>query len=706
MVAPSSKTPRIVNADKTAIVKDPGTLVWNNQTDRLEVVDNAFNFVPTGGGGTIPDNVILQQLWVNAASGSDANDGGEYTPFASYAAATAFAALTSSPTNRFVINLIGDFTQASPLLYPFIDLVFHAGTFTVTGGWSLDASWDTVVNNEIVTIQGMKLAGFWSFSWIANTGNIVRFLNCDHSLTTSGNFLSNSPAVNALQIINDTALAATSYSGNLFVSQSPSVLFNATVAGEIRYDVLQDGYTLNHYLLNSTIPFGIILKKSVPNTSTQVVHIQNTPMPAGSPVLEDVLCTAQIDTVSYLSDPTLLLDGAYSQLITKGVNGIRQQLWVNAAVGNDLNNGGLNQPFATYDAARAAAAAVASPTNRFLIKVIGNQTALGDILINPYIDLDFEDCIFTSGDASFGIGLDAAWGPVTNEKVYISGFRPVSAIGLNATFAATTNVADWLVFINCNFEQCPNGNVGSAGGFGSAGNDNGVAFFGSSNPLGNNFSSGLSINQVKSRIENMAFGAGVSCILSEDDYFIHHYISNCSMTDLTNVRFGGNGSQYLHVRNCNVTNPITLDVQLGTITIDSNSYSQPITLGSFNTFADVIIYNSTDGMIMNTFTPVNFAFVVGNYVLDALTGWLKGIDAQLGALGPAFQRLVYDAGGSGASFTIPITGMSTGGQVQATILDSSNVVAINKCVPGLNTINVTLTGAPGAVCKFLIWYTL
>ena len=171
MVAPTAKTPRIVNADKTAIVKDPGTLAWNNQTDRLEVVDNAGNFVPTGGGGTIPDNVIKQQLWVDAVNGSDANDGGEYTPFASYAAATAFAALTASPTNRFLIRIIGDQAATTPLMYPFQDLLFTNGTFTVTGGWSTDVSWDNVVNNEVVTFEGMKLAGFWSFVWDGNTGN-------------------------------------------------------------------------------------------------------------------------------------------------------------------------------------------------------------------------------------------------------------------------------------------------------------------------------------------------------------------------------------------------------------------------------------------------------------------------------------------------------------------------------------------------------
>jgi hypothetical protein len=629
MVAPSSKTPRIVNADKTAIVKDPGTLVWNNQTDRLEVVDNAFNFVPTGGGGTIPDNVILQQLWVNAASGSDANDGGEYTPFASYAAATAFAALTASASNRFVINLIGDFTEASPVLNPFMDLVFHSGTFTVTGGMSLANSWDTVVNNELVTIQGMKMAGFWSFSWIANSGNIIRFLNCDHGLTTSGNFLSNPGSVNALQIINDTSLAATSYSSSLFVSQSPSVLFNATVAGEIRYDVLTDGYTLDHYLLNSTIPFGIVLKKTVPNTSTQVVHVRNTPMPTGSPVLEDPLCTIEIDTVSYLNDPTILLSGSYADIITKGLNGIRQQLWVNDAVGNDLNNGGLNQPMKTYDAARAAAAAVASPTNRFLINVIGDLTLAGDFNINPYIDLNFINSTVTINGGG-GILLDAAW-TVSSEKVTINGFKPICAAGLNLTWALNTYVGNVVTFNNPNFAQCPTAFLFSTSY--SNLNDNTVCIFNDLNPTPSSFSGGMTVSDIKSRFQGVNFGGDVSYTLFDDDYNTDHYLYNCYVPGTVSVtRPVGNGTQRLRVRNTFIGNPINLDTQGGQVFIDSDSYSQTPVIGGSNIYEDFVLSDITDGILMNTITPTQYSFVSGTYPTNALTGFMKGVDNKLGSL--------------------------------------------------------------------------
>ena len=635
MAAPTLKTPRITNADKPGITLDPGTLVFNNDTDVPEYVNLAGSFVQLTPGGVVA-NVIHQQLWVNDADGLDTNDGGEYTPFKTLTAAMAHAALTSSPTNRFLIRVIGDQAATSPLMYPYQDLLFSAGTFTVTGGWSLDASWDTVVNNEVVTFEGMKLAGFWSFSWIANSGNIVRFLNCDHGLTTSGNFLSNPGSVNALQIINDTSLAATSYSGSLFVSQSPSVLFNATVSGEIRYDVLTDGYVLDHYLLNSTIPFGIVLKKSIPNTSTQVVHIRNTPMPTGSPVLEDPLCTAEIDTVSYLNDPTILLSGSYADIITKGLNGIRQQIWVNAAVGNDLNNGGINQPFATYDAARAFAASKVSPTNRYLMNVVGDMTLAGDFNINPYIDLNFIDSTVTINGAG-GILLDASW-TVSSEKVTITGFKPITSAGLNPSWASNTYVGNVLTFLNCNWAQCSTGFIFSSSY--SNLNDNTVCIINDLNPFPSSFSGGLTVSDVKSKMQNINFGNDVNYTLLDDDYNIDHYLYDCYVPgQVTVTRPNGNGTQRLRIRNTFIGSPITLDTQGGQVFIDSNSYSQTQVIGVSNIYDDFVISDITDGVLMSTFTPSNWSFVSGTYSTNALTGHLKGIDNKLGALTLPYQEI-------------------------------------------------------------------
>jgi hypothetical protein len=477
----------------------------------------------------------------------------------------------------------------------------------------------------------MKLIGFWVFSWIGNNGNIIRFLNCDHGLTTGGNFLSNPGSLNALQIINDTSLVTTSYSSNLFLSNSPSVLFNATVSGEIRYDLLSDGLTVNHYLLNSNIPFGIILKKTIPNTSTQVVHVRNTPMPTGSPVLEDPLSTVEIDTVSYLNDPTLLLAGDLSQIITKGLNGIRQQIWVNSAVGNDLNNGGINQPFATYDAARAFAAAVASPTNRFLMNVIGDMTLAGDFNINPYIDLNFVDSTVTINGLS-GIVLDASW-TVSNEKVLITGFKPITSPGLNINWASNTYLGNVVTFLNCNWAQCSAGFLFSSSY--SNLNDNTVCIINDLNPVPSSFSGGLTVSDIKSTIQSVNFGSDLNYTLLDDDYALNHYLRNCHVPGTVNItRPNGNAQQAVHIRNCQLDNPINLDGQFCSFTIDVNSYNKAPIIGGLNSYIDVTVYGITDGLLMNTFTPTQYSFVPGSYVTNALTGYMQGIDNALAGKAP------------------------------------------------------------------------
>lgn len=622
MAVPSLKTPRIVNADKPGIVTDPGTLVWNNDTDQLEVVNNANAFVPTGGGGGIPANVIHQQLWINATDGSDSNDGGEYTPFASYAAATAFAALSASPTNKYLIRVIGDLAATTPVLYPYIDLLFSNGIFTVTGGWTLDASWDTVVSNEVVTIEGMKLAGFWSFSWVGNSGNIIRFLNCDHSLTTSGNFLSNPGSANILQIINDTSPLTTSYSGNLFITNSASFLFNMVAGSEIRYDLVTDGYTIDHYLLNSTIVTDILLKKTVPNTSTQVVHVRNTPMPVGSPVLEDVDSTVEIDTDSYLSDPSLLLSGTLANIVTKGVNGIRQQLWVNANTGNDLNNGSPNAPMATYDAARTLAQVTASPTNRFLINVVGDLTLAGDFNLNPYIDLNFIDSTVTINGSS-GVFLDPSF-TVSNEKIYISGFKPITNVGLNLIFTAGTG--NWITFNNPNFSQCDNGFIYNPAPL----NDNGISIFNDTSPT-TCFNTLFWVIQAFSTIEGVNFGGEVRQDIFDDDFNMRAVMYNCTANTIVQMRTSGNSVGTLYARNVKSNSGFSVASGNWTLNIDSDSYNV-VAVSNDATYANIVTYNTTDGEILGSMTPANFSFVSGNYPSNALTGYIQGIDDKLGAL--------------------------------------------------------------------------
>ena len=55
MAKPSAKIPRIVNADKAGLSLDPGTLIFNNDTDVLEYVNLAAVFIPISGTETLQD---------------------------------------------------------------------------------------------------------------------------------------------------------------------------------------------------------------------------------------------------------------------------------------------------------------------------------------------------------------------------------------------------------------------------------------------------------------------------------------------------------------------------------------------------------------------------------------------------------------------------------------------------------------------------
>lgn len=631
MVAKSSKIPQIVNADRAAIIKDPGTLVYNTETDRLEVVDNAEAFVPVNSGGDIPDNVIKQQLWVNFDDGQDTNDGGEYTPFKTYAAACAHAALTASPTNRFLIRIIGDLASTSPQLYPFIDLIFTNGTWTVTGGLDLHASWDNVVNNEMVTIQGMKMVGFWVFNWIGNNGNVIRFLNCDHGAITTGNCVSNSPAVNGVQIINDTSFAATSYSGNLFLTQSPSVLFNATVAGEIRYDLLQNGYTVDHFLLNSNIPFGIILKKTSPNTSTQNVYVRNTPQPVDSPVLEDEDSNVYIDVDSYLNTPTFFASGSYANIITQCVNSNPQLIYINQSVGNDLNNGSINAPMKTYEAARLAAVARgAAEGYAVTIIVIGNQDITGDMTLSPNVYIRSYGAQYNGGfNVSGSVVIDAAWGSapsyaeISDLYIYVGG-------EYDLVFPAFDTFA-WLKFKNCALNDSTDFII--QGSSTVAGAETVTFENCSADIIGyspNFITDNINLYLINTDLSNsnVELRANVATALEYNLVVNNPRFSVKNITVLTSST--GTIKASILAANTNGST-LTIDGTGNTVLVDSTSYMFTLALANGATLSDLVLPTKTDGMTNSSYTPVNYTPAAeADFSANTLTGNLKGIDDALG----------------------------------------------------------------------------
>jgi hypothetical protein len=595
------------------------------------------SFVSTVNGRSgdvvIPEgDVIHQQLWVNFADGLDTNEGGISDPFKTYAAATAFAELSASPTNRYVINLIGDQASTTPLLYPYIDLCWYAGTWTVTGGLSLDVSWDNTVNNEVITITGMKLSGFWAFSWVGVSGNVVRFLDCDHSLTTSGNFLSNA-ASNTLMIINDTSPTPTGYSSDLFITQSNSYLQGVKINNEIRYDIILDGYALTHYLYDSQIPFGIVLKKSFVNTSTQNVYVKNTPMPTGSPVLEDDLSNVIIDSDSYQNTPTFVGAGTYANIQTVGVNGNPMVIYIDKSFGNDANNGSINAPMKTYEAARLSLIArfgVNLPLLGATIVVIGDQDMTGiDLMFTPGISIEAYNPYLSGFSNVVNVVLDPTWGTdfsqvqVRNVYIYITG-------NYNFIFPAIDpSGSSLLKFVNCQFNT---GGFITITGAGGVGIEN-VTFENCTVDF-LNYTPGFTAENVNLYLINTDLTVSV-ITMTVSTALGRNYILAINdarfYTDDITVITNSTDTLTTYINACNTMGKtLTIDGNLNTVNVDSTSYMFTLALAGGATLANLILPTKTDGMTNSSFTPLNYTPAGGTlFSANTLTGNLKGIDNSL-----------------------------------------------------------------------------
>src|SRR6478736_424271 len=177
MAKPSAKIPRITNADKPGIVADPGTLVFNNDSNLLEFINLAFGFTPIAANV----NVLTQQIWVNAAVGNDSNDGGINTPFASYNAARLYAKTIASPTGYVVLNVIGNQSITGDFIVsPYIIVNGNkSGVFTITGDIILDTDF-LPLSSLITKVIGCSfIANAMTITWGTGDQNILVFNESD-----------------------------------------------------------------------------------------------------------------------------------------------------------------------------------------------------------------------------------------------------------------------------------------------------------------------------------------------------------------------------------------------------------------------------------------------------------------------------------------------------------------------------------------------
>lgn len=110
----------------------------NSLTAMIKGIDLALS----DSGGT----PIAELLWVNDASGNDANNGTINSPYKTYSAAAAHAVLTASASNLILIKIIGALTITGDMtLYPFVYIDGeNTGTIHVTDQLLLDNTFNTL----------------------------------------------------------------------------------------------------------------------------------------------------------------------------------------------------------------------------------------------------------------------------------------------------------------------------------------------------------------------------------------------------------------------------------------------------------------------------------------------------------------------------------------------------------------------------------
>lgn len=323
-------------------------------------------------------------------------------------------------------------------------------------------------------------------------------------------------------------------------------------------------------------------------------------------------------------------------------NIVYEQLYVNAASGNDSNSGSILEPMATYDAARLKAISLgASINNPFMINLIGPFSVTGDVTISPFVS--FMGTSLYSSRISFSghIVLDSLWNSTSSPFSIVRNLNLISSLGINlvyttfqggsfirfqdcslqinsivATGSGTNTSCETVVFNNCNADGIVEPTV-------TATNVNLQLF--STNPSNN---------------------ITVSCTSSTS---LARFVLTGSQTRTGNITLNAAaaGTLTTTIGSSNTFGKtLTINGTSNTVTIDSTSYQFTLVLTGGATLSNLVTPTLTDGMVNTNYTPTAYSPTAGSlFSANTLTGNLKGIDIALGSLGGVIpsQLIFVDA---------------------------------------------------------------
>lgn len=662
-----------------ALTNGGGSDPWN-----IDSITSNFAGIDAALGSISSSNNIPQIVYADSVTGDDGTaDGSPAFPYATYAAASSAKAASATQTNQYVIDLNGTFNESGGMnVYPFVSITSRTNaTFNTSNTVTLDNSWNTIANGFCRMGRFVLNATQVSLQFTVYQNASLEF---DIDWGTTPDIQIRGSKTTAGEII--TFYGTQNYNGNPQEYEFYDItayLENVASQGDIIINNNNSFYPSFTTIKNSQA-IGTIFN-STSNTQNSYLSVFGSPQ-ITTIELQDNKSNLTIDSTSYTSQVLLagtstisnlniisLSDGvncstyspinfspitnpgvygataltAYIAGIDSKLNGISQQLFVNATSGNDSNSGKtFASALATYDVgAYPIVLANASPSNPYVVYIIGNSSVTSNfnvlpyctvIVVNGFLTIPGQmimDSSFTSAAASTpkvigminavgGINLDYS---TSDGQTVILNIDPTTTPSLNVSASNTTTSNAFV------FNAIPNGAIYSG-----------------------MFLSGITLQDLNVLMQNAITystitmtGTGTSnASLAMQNSEVNSQI----------VADGTSGPLFVQLQNTFTqqfnlvgTNPI-LDVY------DDQSYPSSLILSSGALISQIGIFGSTDGLqFSTTFIPVNFSAVPGNWPTNSTTAMFAGIDNALAASITGTLQDAYNDGSSGSKGHIDLT---------------------------------------------------
>lgn len=381
---------------------------------------------------------------------------------------------------------------------------------------------------------------------------------------------------------------------------------------------------------------GAVVAKSKQKTFIGPVTPADMPNPCHAVVTLNFGNTVEVwvENNDNANDPTIVDFNLFVHSIdligtSPNVSNLEQLIWVNDLSGADTNQGTIDSPMKTYEAARLLAKARgASLASVFVIVPVGNFSITGDFIISPYINvagLSLYNCSFS---VSGSVLLDPDWQTADAPYTELSGFNfAVSTIDLDYGTVFNPSGQSYLRFQNLSL-QVANVNITGAG---DNINCEQVIFNNCNNDVigaGPNYT----VDNVNLQMYNTQISGAMSLSVTSAVTNATCVIQ-ASQGPMGNMTFArpSTGKLEVHVSACETYNTSWTISGGAFVFVDAASYGFSLTLAGGATLAQLRQTSFGEGINANVlFTPSNYTPIAGaGYAANTLTANLAGIDAAL-----------------------------------------------------------------------------